>query len=71
MCVCVCVCVFPLHLIVFWFCALQLLVTVVLNKVSALLAMIGLALYAWDLMSVQITSSYYYGDMNVIILCFL
>ncbi|KAF4110607.1 membrane-spanning 4-domains subfamily A member 10 [Onychostoma macrolepis] len=38
------------------------LVTVVLNKVSALLAMIGLALYAWDLMGDKITSSYYYGD---------
>ncbi|XP_043099366.1 uncharacterized protein tmem176l.3b [Puntigrus tetrazona] len=43
-----------------------LLFTVVLNKVSALLATTGLALYAWDLMGDKIASSYYDGDMNMI-----
>ncbi|XP_059360430.1 membrane-spanning 4-domains subfamily A member 10 [Carassius carassius] len=35
-----------------------LLVTVVLNKVSAVLAMIGLAMYAWDLMSFKVFMHY-------------
>uniref|UniRef100_A0A8C2DW50 Transmembrane protein 176l.3b n=1 Tax=Cyprinus carpio TaxID=7962 RepID=A0A8C2DW50_CYPCA len=39
-----------------------LLVTVVLNKVSAVLAMIGLALYAWDLVSFKVFM--HYEEMN-------
>ncbi|XP_073692339.1 uncharacterized protein tmem176l.3b [Garra rufa] len=42
-----------------------LLVTVVLNKVSALLAMIGLALYAWDLVDAKITEDIYYNTTKM------
>lgn len=58
-----------------WFYVLQSLVAVVLNKVSAVLAMIGLALYSWDLVSFQGTEVQYYEHMNydvkVIILSFI
>ncbi|XP_077057885.1 uncharacterized protein tmem176l.3b [Siphateles boraxobius] len=40
------------------------LVAVVLNKVSAVLAMIALALYSWDLMSFQRTVVQHYQYMN-------
>ncbi|KAK7169815.1 hypothetical protein R3I94_000144 [Phoxinus phoxinus] len=40
------------------------LVAVVLNKVSAVLAMIALALYSWDLMSFQGTEVRHYGYRN-------
>ncbi|XP_048042228.1 membrane-spanning 4-domains subfamily A member 12-like [Megalobrama amblycephala] len=43
------------------------LVAVVLNKVSALLAMIGLALYSWDLMSFHNTQDYNYPIYNTMI----
>lgn len=61
------------HLIVI--CVLQCLVAVVLNKVSAVLAMIGLALYSWDLMNFEFTVVHQYEHMNydvkVIILSFI
>ncbi|XP_056121713.1 uncharacterized protein tmem176l.3b isoform X2 [Rhinichthys klamathensis goyatoka] len=40
------------------------LVAVVLNKVSAVLAMVGLALYSWDLMSFQRAVVQQYEHMN-------
>ncbi|XP_067304630.1 membrane-spanning 4-domains subfamily A member 5 [Pseudorasbora parva] len=40
------------------------LIAVVLNKVSAVLAMIGLALYSWDLMSFHSTEVLHYEYMN-------